>query len=375
MNRTWMKASAAMITAFGMIMMMMTSKAEPLLAPDAASMAVIECESGCLLAEQNKDMRLPMASTTKIMTALIVLENCDINEQFVIPDEAVGTEGSSMYLGYGERVSVKDLLYGLMLASGNDAAVALAVHVGGDVKEFVDMMNKKAEDMGLERTHFVTPNGLHSDEHLTTAYELCLIAREALKNEVFREITSTKYYKTETGDKVRTLKNKNSLLWDYEGAFGVKTGYTMAAGRCLVFGAERDGMTVVGTVLNCRPMFETAAELLDEAFETFSKETVVEAGQPASNTYIKNSIENILEIETKGSIITVMRKDEKKSFNISYEVYPDLTAPIFKGEKVGVLNVYDGGELVGSTELVAKNDVHLRDYGFWWRLLSDLFAA
>ena len=374
MNRRWIRASAAIVLAFTILLMAMAPKAEPALNVQASSMALIEYESGKVLYEQNSETRLPMASTTKIMTALIVLENCDRNELVSIPDEAVGTEGSSIYLCKGEQMTVIDLLYGLMLASGNDAAVALAVHVGGSVGAFVDMMNKKAEGLGLEKTHFITPNGLHSDKHLTTAYELCMIAREALKNDTFKEIVSTKYYTASSGNKVRTFKNKNSLLWTYEGAFGIKTGYTMAAGRCLVFGAERNGMTVIGAVLNCRPMFETAQELMDMAFENFVMETVLKENTLAGKTFVENSRGELLEVLVKESIITVMQKSDERSFRIETELSPALCAPIVIGEEVGIIRVYEGDELIGTSPLIAGNEVKEKGFFYWWKLFAVIFA-
>ncbi|MCR5610816.1 MAG: D-alanyl-D-alanine carboxypeptidase [Clostridiales bacterium] len=374
MNRKWIRASLALIIAFCMIYMTIAAKGAPMIATNASAMAVIECETGQILACDNPDDRLPMASTTKIMTALVVLENCADSEIVEITKESVGIEGSSIYLSLGEKMTVKDLLYGLMLASGNDAAVALAVHVSGTVDGFVALMNKKAEEIGLKKTHFITPNGLHNDKHLTTAYELCLITREALKIPEFKEIVSTKYYTTSSGDKVRTFKNKNSLLWSYNGAFGVKTGYTSAAGRCLVFGAERDGMTVVGAVLNCRPMFETAAKLLDRAFSDYSVETIVPENTCVGKTFVENSPEKLLEVITKDSIITVMQKATESSFRTETEIFSPLTAPISKGETVGVLRVYSQDKLVGETDLIAGSDMKAIGFEYWWNALVRLFA-
>ncbi|MCR5809653.1 MAG: D-alanyl-D-alanine carboxypeptidase [Clostridiales bacterium] len=375
MNRWWIKAAAVLMAMFGAAMTALAPKAKVTFPTMASAMALIEAESGKVLYSQAADMPLPMASTTKIMTALVVLENCDMDEEVKIPAEAVGTEGSSIYLKEGESMSVKDLLYGLMLSSGNDAAVALAVHTAGSVEAFVGMMNGRALAMGLEKTRFVTPNGLHSDGHCTTALELCMTAREALANEHFREIVSTKYYRTETGSVPRTFKNKNSLLWNYDGAFGVKTGYTMAAGRCLVFGAERDGMTVIGAVLNCRPMFETAAKLMDLAFENYVKETVVREGDPIGTAIIENGEDALLEVAAKDSIIDVLENAEKRTYTIETELYEGLRAPIRAGDEIGSLTVKCGEETVGATKLVAVNSIAERGFDHWWRLLISAFAA
>lgn len=375
MNRLWIRACAALLLAVMTLMLMTAPKAEPAMNVRASAFALIDAESGRLLFGKNENLRLPMASTTKIMTALVTLESCALDEMVGIPDEAVGAEGSSMYLERGESLSVRDLLYGLMLASGNDAAVALAVHVGGSVKDFVGLMNVRADSMGLRSTHFITPNGLSAEGHLTTARELCLIAREAMKNEDFAQIVSTKYYRTETGGAVRSFKNKNSLLWSYDGAFGIKTGYTMAAGRCLVFGAERNGMRVIGAVLNCRPMFDEAARLMDLAFESFVPVTVIGKGTRVFDVYVENSEECLLEVSAKDSIIRLMRSNESALLCTEYELYPDLSPPIRAGDEVGVLRIRENGETIGSTALVASNTVLPYGYGYWWKLLSKRFAA
>lgn len=378
MNRRWMRIMAATLLAFGAAFIAIAGKAVPInavYAAQASSMALIEAETGEVLASENAGARLPMASTTKIMTALITLENCDPDELVEIPDEAVGVEGSSIGLGCGETMTVRDLVYGLMLASGNDAAIALAVHVAGSVPAFVDMMNARAEEMGLEKTHFITPNGLHAQGHLTTAYELCLLTAEAIKNEAFRTVVSTKYYEAESGIIPRTFKNKNSLLWDYDGAFGVKTGYTMAAGRCLVFGAERDGMTVIGAVLNCRPMFQAAAELMDYAFSEYSKEIVADKSETAARVFVENSENCILEVCPKESIITVMHRSEERSFRTEVRLNEHISAPVKAGQTVGELTVTLNGEIAGRTDLVAASDVKTPGLRYWMRFVSSVFAA
>ena len=339
----------------------------------AASMALIEGSTGTLIAEQNCDLELPMASTTKIMTAFIVLKYCSLDDIVKVPDEAVSVEGSSMYLCRDEHLTVRDLLYGLMLASGNDAAVALACHVAGSSERFAALMNDEARVMGLSSTHFVTPNGLHAEGHRTTAYELCIIAKAALAVPEFREIVSTKYYTAESGDHTRTFKNKNTLLWDYEGAMGVKTGYTMAAGRCLVFAAEREGMTVIGAVLNCRPMFEIAERLLDYAFDNYTVCTVVPEGQRAASVKVENGTKSILAAVTKNSIITVMHKGERASFSAEVSLYR-LSAPVSAGDTVGFITVSREGEVFGKTELVASSDIPMRDMSYWLRLLIGSFV-
>lgn len=218
----------------------------------AKSMVLLEKSTGSVLLENNSDAVLPMASTTKIMTALVVLESISLDIKVKIPDDAVGVEGSSMYLVKGETLTVEELLYGLMLTSGNDAATALAIAVGGDEQSFVSMMNDKASALGLVNTHFKNPSGLPDDEHYTTAYELALITSFALSNPTFAKIVSTRKIKISYNGNPegRTLSNHNKLLHLYDDAIGVKTGFTKKAGRCLVGAATRDGVTLICVTLN-----------------------------------------------------------------------------------------------------------------------------
>lgn len=369
---------AALLLIWAVLMMLaMAPHAEGLItAPDSASAcALMEAGSGRILLECNADARLPMASTTKIMTALVVIENADLDEVIEIPDEAVGVEGSSVYLVSGERISVRDLLYGLMLASGNDAAVALALHTAGSIEAFAGLMNDKAAKMGLRNTHFVTVNGLHDSEHYTTAKELMLIAREAVKNSEFKRIVTTKYHRTDSGDRVHTFKNKNSLLWSYEGAFGIKTGYTSAAGRCLVFGAERNGMTLIGVLLNCRPMFEEATRLMDEAFVKYTAEHLVVPERDVFHAVVENSLERDLKVSPKDSIIALIPRGAETSFKLRIRIDEPVCLPINELDAVGWADAFDGDTYLGSTELIAQNSVHERGLIFWFRRVAGLLAG
>lgn len=229
----------------------------------SAGECVVEISSRRFLHEHNADQRLPMASTTKILTALVILEDSNLDEVVTVPKQAEGTEGSSVYLKAGEQISVRDLLYGLMLRSGNDCAVTLALYHSGSIQNFARAMNEKAVSLGAENSHFVNPHGLPNEGHYTTARDLALIAAAAMQNKDFREIVSTKFYAP------RGWQNKNKMLWNFEGALGVKTGFTVRAGRCLVSAAERDGMTLVSVVLNSPQMFERSEELLENAFTDY----------------------------------------------------------------------------------------------------------
>lgn len=225
---------------------------------------VVEISSRRILHKRNDDGFLPMASTTKILTAIVILDDCDIGEKISVPREAEGTEGSSVYLKAGDVYTVEELLYGLMLRSGNDCAVTLALHHSGSIEKFAQAMNEKAVSLGATESNFVNPHGLPDKRHHTTARDLAFISAYAMENPKFREIVSTKYYEP------RNWKNKNKMLFEYDGAIGVKTGYTIAAGRCLVTAAERNGMTLVCTVLDSPQMYERTGELLDNAFAEYS---------------------------------------------------------------------------------------------------------
>ncbi len=237
----------------------------------AKAECVMEANSRRILYEAHGDVRLPMASTTKIVTAVTVLSFCEnLQEEVIIPPQAAGIEGSSVYLKAGDCYTVEDLLYGLMLRSGNDCACALACHISGNIKNFSAKMNETAERAGALHSNFKNPHGLPAEGHYTTARDLTAISCYAIQNPQFEKIVSTRYYET------KHWKNKNKMLYNYEGAIGVKTGYTKAAGRCLVSAARRDGMTLVCTVLDCGPMYEHSASLLDDAFAAYSYEQILQ---------------------------------------------------------------------------------------------------
>lgn len=265
-------AALVTITAFfALFVRRTTSLAETVSC--AASMITTEAGSGRVLYEKNADVRRPMASTTKIATAITVIDNVpDLEKTVVIPDCAVGVEGSSIYLSKGETASIRDLLYGLMLQSGNDCAVALAVTTAGSVEKFAALMNETARKCGANDTNFVTPHGLHDDNHYTTARDLAKISAYAMKNTTFREIVSSKRHTMPWAghDCDRVILNKNKILTTFDGGDGIKTGYTKKAGRCLVASATRDGMTIISVVLDCGPMFEECRNLMEKAFEEYS---------------------------------------------------------------------------------------------------------
>ena len=244
----------------------------------AQAAAVMDARSGALLYGKNETMKLPMASTTKIMTALIVLDKLPLDQLVSVDARAVGVEGSSIYLYEGENMTVENLLYGLMLESGNDAAAALAIATAGSEDAFAELMNQKAQELGLVATHFTNPHGLTAQEHYTTAAELAAITSKALENETFRMLVSTKKLLVPTfdGKAERLFVNHNKMLRLYDGAIGVKTGYTKAAGRCLVTAAERDGETYIAVTLNDGNDWNDHAAMLNYAFDHYDSVLLAE---------------------------------------------------------------------------------------------------
>jgi D-alanyl-D-alanine carboxypeptidase (penicillin-binding protein 5/6) len=280
-----------------------------------------------------------------------------------------------MYLHKGEQLSMEDLLYGLMLTSGNDAAVTIAIHVGGSVEGFADLMNERAKSIGAVNTNFENPNGLPNKNHYTTAYDLTLIAAEALENPEFSKIVGTKTYKTKTGDYIRYLRNKNKILKQYEGGTGVKTGYTKEAGKCLVFSAQKNGMHLVGTVLNCPTMFPSAQELLDYGFENFESYTAVRAGDSPAGIRIINGLKNQLALTVKQDIMIPAAKGSVPDLDIRIKADKSAAAPIAKDDTLGCLEIWDAGRLLYTVPLYAAEDIPEKDFSYYLTRLMEIWAA
>lgn len=295
---------------------------------DAESMVTIEASTGRVLYEKDKNKKLPMASTTKIITAIVALENQkDLDNKHLITKEMTGVEGSSIYLKAGEYLSVRDLLYGLMLRSGNDSAVAIAIIVGGSVQKFTQMMNEFCLRIGANDTHIVTVNGLHDDEHYSTAEDLAKITAYAYRNEEFKTIVGTKE-KVISSDldqtyKCRLLKNKNKLLKMVDGADGVKTGYTKKAGKCFVGSACRNGVRIICVALGAKTMFDDSAKFIEKAFKEYRMVKLFKSGEIVGgeaktqngSIYLKNDViyplssAEISKINAKAEIFDSPNKD------------------------------------------------------------------
>ena len=322
--------------------------------PVSAGEAVLEVSSGRVLWEKDGERVLPIASTTKILTAIIVIEDCDLDAVVTVPETCVGVEGSSVYLTAGEKLTVRDLLYGLMLRSGNDCAETLACHHSGSVSAFADCMNERARAYGAKHSHFVNPHGLPAEGHETTALDLAAIAAHALRDPTFRSIVSAKSWRVEDGGcgYARVWQNKNKMLYNYAGADGVKTGYTVAAGRCLVTSATRGGMQLVSVVLNSPSMYERSGEILDAGFADYSMQKIFDAQE-----YVRSLPTDVrgkeCRVACRESAVYPLREDETGSVSVR-EVLPALLPlPVREGDVVGELQIYLENQLIFSQEIVS----------------------
>lgn len=322
----------------------------------ARSAVLIDAHTGRVLYEHNAYEQLPLASTTKIMTGLLACESGKLNEIVKTSAFASGTEGSSLWLKVGEKLTLEELTYGLMLKSGNDAAVAIAEYLGGSLDSFALMMTQRAKKIGAVNTNFVNPHGLDADGHYTTAYDLAQISREAMKNKKFREIVSTKTYSIpmEGENWDRALKNHNKLLWRYEGCNGVKTGFTKKCGRCLVTSAKRGDEEYICVTLNAPDDWNDHTSLLDYGFENYETETIIKKGDKAvSFTYDAENNRSVNLVAKNDSKISVANNEEI----VTGIIYEPLVTPADKGTTAGFLYVFCNGKQVDKIELVTAKRI------------------
>ena len=322
------------------------------------SMAVVSEDE--LLFSKNENQKLPMASTTKIFTALTVIENCeDINQLVEVPDEALKTEGTSIYLKKGEKLTVKELLYGLMLRSGNDSAVALAYHISGNIKDFAVLMNKTAQKYKLKNTSLKNPHGLDEKDHYTTALDLAIFTQNALKNETFREIVSSKSFeiKEREGCPYRYFENKNRLLNSMKNCIGVKTGYTSAAGRCLVSAINDGEKDIVCVVLNCKPMFEESMNLLNKASSEFKKLSLVKDYSVVGSVDVVDGDKSKVKVYCKKGFEKVVLAKEMVNYTVDYDYKKTLNAPLKKDQKIGIIKVFYKNDLIFEENLYIMEEV------------------
>ncbi len=357
--------------AAALLCALLLGQALPAAAADAApelsaqSAILVEKESGRVLLEKNADEKRLIASITKIMTALVVLEQADPEETVEIQREYTLTEGSSMYLQAGEIYSVRELLYGLLLHSGNDAATALACHVAGTEQAFAVLMNEKAAALGMDNSCFENPHGLDGAEHYSTARDMAKLTAAALDQPLFREIVSTKQIQLAG----RQFTNHNKLLWNCPGAIGVKTGYTQAAGRTLVSACQRDGLTLICVTLCDGDDWNDHSRLYDWGFAAFGLQQVVTAGEAFGGMPLISGQAQAVGLVAKEGLCLFLKRDAEVEFQISR---PDFAyAPVQAGSSAGRLHVLLDGKELGSVELVyastVREDVAAQQQASWAR--------
>lgn len=328
---------------------------------------LMDAATGRVLYEQDADSRSLIASTTKIMTALVVCEQCNVLDRMRIPKEAVGIEGSSMYLQEGEILTIQELLYGLMLHSGNDAAVALAIYCGGTVEGFAELMNDKARQLGMDGSHFENPNGLDAPGHYSTARDLAILAAYAMDNPIFYKTVSTK--NVTIGQ--RYLRNHNKLLWLYEGADGVKTGYTRAAGRILVSSATRDGRRLIAVTIHASDDWNDHVQLLNQGFSGFTHQRVLSAGDLVGFAEISGGLSGQVQLLAAEDFDYALASDESAEFIIPGPGF--VYAPVAQGADARFVHVCIGGKRVGKVPLIYGDTVEKvaeEKKNFWERLIG-----
>ena len=318
----------------------------PARAISAQKAILLDAATGRVLYEKDAHSRSLIASTTKIMTALVVCEQCNVLDRMRIPKEAVGIEGSSMYLKEGEILTVQELLYGLMLHSGNDAAVALAIYCGGTVEGFAELMNDKARALGLTGTHFENPNGLDSPGHYSTARDLAVLADYAMENPIFAKTVSAK---TVTVGQ-RSLRNHNKLLWRLEGADGVKTGYTKAAGRILVSSAVRQGRRLIAVTINDGNDWKDHEDLHDSGFSQYSQQTLVTEGQNLGRVQVMGGEQGSVNVLAAQDFSYAIAENEQPYVLLSKPGF--AFAPVVQGQSAGMAYICIGDQTVGKIPVV-----------------------
>lgn len=368
-KRNWARKGAAILCLILLLGSARGDAQEPdVPALNARAAVLIDGASGRLLYGYNEHRQLPMASTTKVMTALLALEGCSLQETVTASKRASGVPGTSIYLREGEQLTMEEMLLGLMLRSGNDAAVAIAEHVSGSVEAFAQRMNERAQELGAQ-ANFVTPNGLDAGGHSISALGLALVARQAMTLPDFRRIVGTQRatIRWPGNDYDRVLTNKNRLLREYEGATGIKTGFTSKAGRCLVFSAEREGMELIGVVLNCGAWFDSAERLLDWGFANYSLAEAAHAGEAAARTAVRGGEEKSVELRAEADVAAAVCEGD--AWRVVLEA-DELRAPVQAGQVCGRIALEVNGEILAQANLLAAQDVARWDF---WAALRRIF--
>ena len=344
------------LSTFLISMMALLASAETGIGTSAKSSALYNPDTKSFLHQKNANTRLPMASTTKIVTALIAIETLNFDEIIQVPKEAVGIEGSSLYLKENDELTVRDLVYAVLLQSANDAATVLALRISGNTEDFAAKMTDRVREIGAINTQFQNPHGLDANEHYTTAYDLSIIAAEALNNDTFKKIVSTYKYSFKIGDEARTVVNHNKLIRCYENCIGVKTGYTKKSGRCLVSAAKKDGVTLIAVTLDDPDGWNDHKNMLNFGFENLESVDLNKVINLPDSIPTISSDGAKIEIKLKqNTLVKFINEDINYSINLPSYIVNDTKF----GDKIGevIININERSETI---DIISTNNVKIK---------------
>lgn len=355
---------------------------------NSRSCIIYDRNSHMVLYSKNENKTVKMASTTKIMTSLIIIENCDLSETVEVSKKSASTGGSRLGLKTGDKITIKDLLYGLMLCSGNDAAIALAEYAGEDVTGFVTLMNDKANQLGLKDTHYESPHGLDSDNHYTTAYELAVLTDYALKNKTFLQIVGTKNYTITINGYSKNISNTNELLGNLTGVYGVKTGFTNGANRCLVTACKRNNMDIICVVLGAdtkRFRTQDSIKLIEYAFKNFTyinvNDLAIDYFENWKNENLKyltinksSSTSFKLEVKTSKTPILSILKNETNDIKTSISIKPNLEAPLYPDSVIGSLTLSISDRNLITLDIINTDTIKKKNIPFYLKLFLSNYS-
>ncbi|AGB40590.1 D-alanyl-D-alanine carboxypeptidase [Halobacteroides halobius DSM 5150] len=349
----------------GIIVLILVVSQSSLAVPNITARAaiLIDGETGKILYRKNIHQQRAPASTTKIMTGILAIEEGELNDEVTASKRAAYEGGSSIYLTPGETLKLRELIYGLLVKSGNDAAIAIAEYIGGTVEKFAEMMNRKAKEIGALNTTFQNPNGLPNKEHLTTAYDLAQIARYALKNDFFAQVVSTRKKRISWPQHSwdRILTNTNKLLKRSKIVDGVKTGYTRAAGRCLVASATKDGQQLISVVLKSGSMWNESLRLLNYGFNNYQTVPVIKKGEIVHKIELQDEVN--LKLKSAKDFKVVIPNHKTIKVKKVIDMADNISLPIRKDDKLGTMAFYNQADkLLGKVELLATKDVVLSNF-------------
>lgn len=345
---------------------------------NAKSAILMEESTGNILYESNPDERLPIASVTKVMTMLLIMEAVDsgkisLDDMVTVSENAMSYGGSTMFLETGEQLTVNDMLKGIAVASANDGCVAMAEHLAGSESAFVDMMNEKAKELGMENTHFMNTNGLDEDDHYSSARDVAIMSRELMKHETIFNYTSI-WMDTLRGGKFQ-LANTNKLIRFYDGANGLKTGSTSKALCCLSAAAKRNDMQLIAVVLGAptsAERFASAKSLLDYGFANYAVNTQITAGDEVQNIAVEKGVDKEVGVVAGDSCSTLVKKGQEDNITKEIKIDETITAPIEAGQKIGTMTISRDGEVIADIDLNASSAVEKKGIGL---IIKDFFAT